>query len=121
MKDICFTELRTQQVSPSIKGKTYSTGQLIYQKILLLMLSDKSGLYRENSGTSLIRLIHGVNTPNDALLQTLGTTACNDAYSLLSAQDISHIDSLRASASNGQLSITLKLKDGQTYTGVLAG
>lgn len=121
MKDICFTELKTQAIVPDIRGKTYSTGQLIYQKILILILSDKDGIYRTNTGTTLIQLIHGVNTPNDALLQTLGTTACNDAYSLLSAQDISHIDSLRASASNGQLSITLKLKDGQTYTGVLAG
>lgn len=120
MKDMQFTQPKTMLIQPHVLGVASVQGLILYQKILVLMLSSSSSSYRENAGTQLIDLLSGSNTPSDQLLTSLGSNACAQARSLLDSQDIDKMDSLTASASNGVLSITLRLKDGQTYTGELS-
>lgn len=119
MKDICFTQAKTMLVQPHILGKSSIQGLLLYQKILILILSDDSNTYRSDSGVGLIKLLKGANTPADQMLQSLGNIACAQVKSLLDAQDIQKLKSLTADASNGSLYITLELESGQTYTGAL--
>lgn len=120
MRDIQFIQPKTEIIFPVIKGKTTIDGLLLYQKILVLMLSPVNGLYRESAGTSLTQLLQGANTPANDVLLAIGTNACSTARNCLDVQDVQLIDSLSASAQDGRLSITLTLIDGQTYTGTLA-
>lgn len=119
MKDICFTQAKTTAVQPKILGKSSIQGLLLYQKILVLLLSDSSSLYREDSGAGLISLLKGSNTPADQLLQALGSIACAQVKGLLDPSDVEKLKDLTASAQNGSLYITLELESGQTYTGAL--
>ena len=118
MTDLLFTQPKTQQVKLSLLGKT-NTGIRLYQKILILMLSDSSGLYRSNMGTVLTSVIGRSNLTQPNMLLQLGRTACTDALRFLDSQDRQLISSLQASYQNGELFITMKLTDGTTYTGGL--
>ena len=120
MKDLQFVQPKTMKITPTILGKTTIEGLLLYQKILVLILSPISGLYRESAGTTLTELLQGANTPPDDVLLALGTTACATVKGLLAPEDNQIVDSLSASAQNGSLIVTLVLEDGQTYTGALA-
>ena len=119
MKDIQFTLPKTMQITPNIQGKTSVEGLKVYQKLMILILSPSNGLYREQAGTSLTELLQGSNTPTDEILLALGTSACLTAKNLLDIQDMEKLKSVTAEASNGSLSITVQLQDGETYTGVL--
>jgi len=57
MKDMLITEPKTQAISPSVLGKTYSEGLSIYQKILVLILSSDTAPYRVSAGAPLIKLL----------------------------------------------------------------
>lgn len=120
MRDLQFTQPKTMLIQPEIKGKTSVDGLKVYQKLLVLILSPSNGVYREQAGTVLTELLQGANTPQDDVLLAIGTNACSTARSLLDPQDNQLIDTLEASAQNGQLTITVTLIDGQTYTGALA-
>lgn len=120
MKDLKFTQPKTMEIAPDIKGKTTVDGLILYQKLLTLILSPSNGAYREQAGTTLTQLLQGANTPQDDVLLAIGTNACSTARNLLAVQDSDLIDSLEAAAQDGSLTITLTLTDGQTYTGALA-
>lgn len=119
MKDIQFTLPKTMQITPNIQGKTSVQGLMVYQKLMILILSPASGLYRQEAGTTLTELLEGANTPSDEILLALGTSACLAAKNLLDIEDADRIKNVTAQAQNGSLSITLQLQDGEIYTGVL--
>lgn len=119
MKDIQIVPMKTVLVQPMLLGKTTTASLILYQKVLILMLSSSKQFCRESAGTSLIDLLQGANIPADQLLTTLGSAACAKVLSLLQDTDRQLVSSLTAEAANGTLSITLQLKTGQSYTGVL--
>lgn len=118
MKDLLFTETKTQDIKPKILGKT-QTGLRLYQKILVLLLSSVNSDYRETSGTNLTSYLGKVNVTDNGFLQALGTAACKNALQLLDAQDSALIEQLTADVQYSSLYITIKLTDGTTYTGAL--
>ena len=71
------------QVTPNIQGKTSVEGLMLYQKLMILILSPVNGLYRQNAGTTLTELLQGANTPTADVLLALGTSACLTAKNLL--------------------------------------
>ena len=119
MKDICFTQPKTCLIVPQIKGKTSVEGLILYQKIVVLMLSSQTGAYREQSGTELVNTLQGANIPADSVLLSIGTLACNAVRKQLDPQDEQKIQSLTASVQSGGLSIILQLANGESYTGVI--
>ena len=121
MRDFQILPVQTTILQPKVLGKTSTQGLLLYQKILLLILSSSKGAYREQAGCDLVSLLQGGNTPEDAILQSIGLLACSTVKGLLDFQDAQKIESLTAQAQDGQLYITLTLISGQTYTGSLAG
>lgn len=119
MKDICFTQPKTCLILPQIKGKTSVQGLILYQKIVVLMLSSQAGAYRAQAGTELVNTLQGANIPVDSVLLSIGTLACSAVRKQLDPEDDRKIQSLTASVQNGGLSITLKLTNGESYTGVI--
>lgn len=119
MKDIQFIIPQTSIINAAIVGKTYTEGLILYQKVLVLILSSSLSMYRSKSGTKLIDLLQGSNTPPDNILQMLGTSACGQLMTCLDSSDIDKIQSLTASANNGKLNIILTLINGQSYEGFL--
>lgn len=119
MRDVCFTKPETCIIQPQILGKSSVQGLLLYQKIIVLLLSSQKGLYREQAGTNLVDLLGGANTPADVVLTSLGTIACNQIRAQLDSSDAQKIESLTADAKDGHLSITLVLDQNESYTGVL--
>lgn len=120
MKDIKFVEPQTCVIAPTIKGKIQTQGLAVYQKVLTLMLSSSSDIYRQKQGTSLLNILEGSNTPPDDILQAIGMTACSQVLLCLDSQDVQLIKQLRAQAINGSLNIHLQLIDGTIYKGQLA-
>lgn len=119
MKDIQFIKPQTTQINPYILGKTSTYGLILYQKILVLLLSSSSDLYRQREGTTLLDILDGSNTPSDQLLQVIGSSACGQLITYLDSSDTDLIQSLTADANMGRLSIILTLKTGQSYEGFL--
>lgn len=118
MTDLLFTQPKTQQVSLSLLGKT-SAGIRLYQKILVLMLSQAGSGYRQSGGTLLTSIVGKANITQPDMVLQMGRAACTDALRLLDKEDRDLIDSLQASYSAGSLIITMKLTDGTSYTGEL--
>lgn len=118
MKDVLFTEIKTEDLAPTILGKT-DTGLRLYQKILVLLLSSNKTKYRATAGTSLVSFFGQVNITGNDFLQTLGNSACSQALSLLDTEDAALIKQLKATAQYSKLYITIELTDGTTYTGAL--
>ena len=118
MKDLLFTQPKTQDIKPKVLGKT-ATGLRLYQKILVLLLSSSQDAYREDAGTQLTTYLGRANITGSNFLQSIGAAACTKALSLLDSQDRSLIDQLTATAQYSSLYITIKLTDGTTYTGAL--
>lgn len=121
MKDICFTQKNSTVIQPTILGKITDQNQILYQKILVLTLSNIFDTYRQSAGCVLINLLQGSNIPDDNILSNIGTTACAKVYQCLDADDVNLIKNLQAYASNGQLIIKLQTIDGSVYTGGVAG
>lgn len=119
MRDICFTKPKTCLIQPEILGKSSVQGLLLYQKIVVLLLSSQNSSYRSQTGTNLVDLLGGANTPADVILTSLGTIACNQIKAQLDSSDAQLIQSLTAEAQDGHLSITLVLDQNESYTGVL--
>lgn len=119
MRDLQILPVKTAAMKPCVLGRTTSQGFMLYQKIVILILSYYKDAYREAAGSNLPALLKGANTPMDQVLLSMGTMACNQVKSQLAPQDAQKIDSLSASAQNGQLDINLTLVSGQTYTGAI--
>ena len=118
MKDLLFTQTKTQEIKPKILGKTQS-GLRLYQKILVLLLSSINSEYREYAGTNLTSYLGKANITADGFLQALGTSACKNALQLLDSEDRALIDKLTANVQYSTLYITIMLTDGTTYIGAL--
>lgn len=118
MIDVLFGQPKSGKVRLQLLGKT-DTGIRLYQKLLILILSPASQLYREQQGTNLVSYLGHINALGDSALTALGTEACNKAKGLLDPQDSSLVQSVQAEARNSVLYITMKLIDGTSYTGAL--
>lgn len=118
MKDLLFTQPKTQDIKPKLLGKT-DTGLRLYQKILILLLNSSQDAYRENAGTQLTAYLGRANITGSNFLESIGSAACSKALTLLDTQDRALISQLTATSQYSKLYITIKLTDGTTYTGTL--
>lgn len=117
MKDILFVTEQSGPINTQILSKTTSVAKQLYQKILILLLSDIDTIYRQRSGCNLVKLLKGSNYISDNLILTLGSNACSNVLRLLQTQDSQLVKSLVPSVSDGHLFFELTLNSGQSFKG----
>lgn len=69
MKDIAITTGVSGTIPFTIQGRTDSDGMMLYQQLLILLLSYNKGSYRSSAGTALAGLLDGSNIPTASALQ----------------------------------------------------
>lgn len=119
MKDIQIVPVQSTQIIPSVLCKTQAAGLILYQRILVLLLSSSGAAYRELQGASMLNLLQGINTPSDDILTSLGTLSCAQVRDMLSVEDNINLKNLYVQTQNGSLYVTVELNDGTSYKGQL--
>lgn len=119
MKDLQILQKKTMTIQPCLLDKIYDKNFLLYQKILILLLSNVDSLYR-NDGCNLVQIMQGSNVPDPKFLQTLATSCCDQVITTLDAEDRALLQRIWMSVDNGQLNIHVKMKNAQLFEGILA-
>lgn len=119
MRDLQFIDKTSYNIQPYVIGKTNDRLLMLYQKILVLLLTQGNTEFRQYQGTQLISLLQGANIPAQNFLQHLGQISCNQVLQQLDSEDRQLISNLSASVQNGSLFIVLKTED-QQIKGILA-
>lgn len=119
MRTIQLVPQKTTQILPSILDKTYDPYLAVYQKILVLLLSKESPIYRTD-GSTLISLLEGSNIPDSNFIQSIATAYCNTVIMSLDSEDRDLLDKASVSVVNGQLQLQIIMKNEETFKGILA-
>lgn len=120
MKDIQIINTEKTVVQPQLLCVTTDKKLRIYQKILVLLLSNTNNIYRYQQGTQITQLLQGANIPSVDFLLHLGQTACSQVLSQLDIQDRKYIKSLKAEVDGGNLFISLTVQNNETIKGIIA-
>jgi len=103
-----------------IFGETADTGHQLLQRLIVLLLSNEAGTYRDTSyGVSLLSFLEGGNIPADAAMNSILGLACAAALRMLDAEDRELVSSFTGTSTDGVVTCVLKLTDGTTLSGVL--
>ena len=119
MTDIQIIRKNTGQLQPRLVDKTTQDSIRIYQKVLVLLLTNNSALFRQQCGTSLLKALAGINYYNDQILNNLVQAAKLELLSSLQEQDSQLLQALQLSVSGSSISVNIILKDGTTQFGVI--
>lgn len=119
MKDIAFIRPVSQVIKGTIKNRSTDQGLLLYQKIVLLVLSSVTGAYRQEAGTSFVQYLGRGNMADNDYMKALLQTACTQAKQCLDLQDSNRIESINVQMLDTSANITITLTSGEIYTGTI--
>lgn len=119
MKDIAFIRPISQIISGTIKNSSTDQGLLLYQKIIVMILSSVDSAYRQEAGTSFIEHLGKSNFAGNDYMRSLLQTACVQAKQCLDLQDSNKIQNISVQTPGDSANITVELKNGEIYTGTI--
>ena len=71
MKDIAFIRPVSEVIKGTIKNGSTDEGLLVYQKIIVILLSSIKGAYRQRAGTAFIEQLGKGNLSNNNYMKAL--------------------------------------------------
>lgn len=118
MLDIQILPKKSGQLVLSLLGKTQQTAFLLYQKIIIMFLTNSSSLFRQNYGSSLLTNL-GCCNHNLNVMSNTAQMAKQQVLNSLDLQDKNNIQSLQVQVIGSQLAIKVTAIDGSEHQGVI--
>lgn len=119
MIDLQLMQLKTGQIQPSLIYKTNDPKLLIYQKILLLLCTNISGLFRQNYGTSLLNTLLTYNTNNQTIISNITYLSKQQLMSALDPADKDQILDIVMQPVSGDIQLMVIFSDKSQYKGLI--
>lgn len=111
MIDLRIIDINNPYVQPIVQGKTTDNNLILYQKVLIVLLTDNRTLFRQNAGTQLISLLGRTNY-NSSFLQSRLEIIKQQVLDSLDQIDRQAIAELTLTMVSSQLDVTIQFTDG---------